>query len=202
MPLRVGLTGGIASGKTTVCDLFAALGATVIDADLITHELMLPGMVVHKQIIEAFGVDILDVHRAIDRTRLGALVFSQPERRRELEAIIHPNVKRVMREQVRACTGPYCLLAVPLLVETGMHADVDRVLVIDLPTELQRERLKQRNGFDDTRIDQILNAQTSREERLRFADDIIDNSGPLQALKPQVVSLDHQYRTMESLQDD
>jgi len=165
-----------------------------VDADVISHELMMPDMIVYCQIVDAFGTGILDTDRRIDRSRLGALVFSQPDRRRQLESIIHPQVRRIMSEQVQSSSGPYCLMAVPLLIETGMQSEVDRVLVIDIDPQTQRDRLKHRNGFDDTRIDLILSAQLNREDRLCHADDIIDNNGTIESLAPQVIALDELYR--------
>lgn len=190
--LVIGLTGGIGSGKSTVVTLFEALGVEVFDADVIARELLQPGRDAFAPVLAVFGDGILDVDGRIDRGRLAELVFSDPGRRRALESIVHPLVRHWLKEQLISARGPYCILCVPLLVETNMDDMVDRVLVIDIDPDTQLKRLLANRPLDEAGARRIIAAQASRQERLARADDIIDNNGPPEALPPRVAAL-HQY---------
>lgn len=192
MALRIGLTGGIAAGKTTAARLFERLGAGVIDADQIARELVLPGRPAFRAIVETFGPEFLTPKGELDRRRLRRLVFSDQRARRTLEAILHPKIFRELRRRAEACSAPYCLLVIPLLVETGAFDLVDRVLVVDCPEPLQRRRLEAR-GLEPWEIEAVLAAQASRSERLRNADEVLDGGGTLEDLRRQVEELHRFY---------
>lgn len=193
-PLVVGLTGGIASGKTAVSDRFARLGVPVIDTDRIARELVEPGMPALDAIVTRFGRTVLDSAGRLDRAGLRARVFGDPQARRDLEAILHPAIRAEAMRRVDALDAPYCILVVPLLVEGGMHRVVDRVLVVDVPPETQIARLMARDGSTTEQAKAILAAQASRDQRLAAADDVIDNAGPQDALDAAVTALDARYR--------
>lgn len=192
-PLVVGLTGGIASGKTTVANWLAAFGVPVIDADVLAHELVLSGKPAFTEVVAAFGEQMINDQGELDRARMRALVFSHPEKRKQLEAILHPRIRHEMRRRIRALAAPYCVLSVPLLLESGQQDLVDRVLVIDVPPPLQVARAQQRDGTDRATIDGILNAQADRAARRAAADDIIDNSSDLAELRAQVMMVHIRY---------
>jgi dephospho-CoA kinase len=194
--LRIGLTGGIASGKSTVARLFAAKGVPVIDLDEVAREVVEPGRPALAAIAEEFGEDLLDAEGRLDRGALRRRVFEDPEARRRLEALLHP---RILEEAVRlagAAGGPYQLFVVPLLVESGLAGWVDRVLVVDCPVEAQLERLLARDGGDEAEARAMLAAQASRKQRLAVADDVILNDGGLDRLPAAVEVLDGTYRAI------
>lgn len=179
---RVGLTGGIASGKSTVAAMFASLGVPVIDTDEIARSLVLPGQPALQEIVAAFGPGFLDATGLLDRRRLRDHVFAGERERRRLEAILHPRIEAATVAACDRAGGPYQIVVVPLLIESGFDRHVDRVLVVDCPEDLQRSRLLARDGEEPGRIEQLLAAQLDRKARLRRADDIIDNDdGPEQA---------------------
>ncbi len=178
-PYIVGLTGGIGSGKSAATDRFAALGASVVDTDRIAHELTAPGGGALEAIRTAFG---------------DALAFREPDARRRLEAILHPMIRAESARQCVAAGGPYVILAVPLLVESGGYRErCDRICVVDCPEALQLERVRARNGLADEQIRAIMAAQASRAQRLAAADDVIDNAGTLASLHAQVDRLHAAY---------
>ena len=192
----IGLTGGIASGKTTVSNLFAEAGAAVVDADIAARKVVEPGQPSLEKIADAFGKEILDESGGLDRTALREKVFASEAARKELEAILHPAIREFMHQWIAALEAegfPYCVRVVPLLVETGQHKDVDRTLVVDVPRETQIERLMLRDGGSDELAEQILASQASREERLAIADDVIKNDGAPEGLKTAVEKLHQQY---------
>ena len=191
-PLRIGLTGGVASGKSTVADMFAHLGAVVIDTDQIAREVVMPGQPALGEIEAAFGPELLTADGTLDRRRMRELVFSEPERRHRLESILHPRIRARTLDIAQQADGPYQLLVVPLLLETGFGDLVDRVLVVDCPEHEQRQRLLQRDGEDPAQAERMMAAQTSRQARLAVADDVIDNGGPIDATRAQVEKL-HRY---------
>jgi dephospho-CoA kinase len=192
-PLVIGLTGGIASGKSTVANWLAAFGIPVIDADVLSRELVFAGKPAFKEVVATFGAQIVNDAGELDRRRLRTLVFAHPKKRRQLEAILHHRVWREMRRRIRALAAPYCVLSIPLLFVSGQQHLVDRVLVVDTPTTLQIARTTARDGSDKETIKGILNAQASRSDRRAAADDIIDNSGDLAELRAQVMMLHVRY---------
>lgn len=188
-PLLVGLTGGIASGKSTVSGLFAALGVPVIDADEIAREVVRPGEAGLEAIRRRFGEAVLQRDGSLDRAALRHRVFQDPEDRRALEAILHPEIRRRMFERAHRCGEPYCLLAIPLLVEGPSRTRVDRIVVVDVPEPVQRQRLALRDGASPEEIDRILASQTTRAARLAVADHVIDNTNDRAALRARVAEL-------------
>lgn len=195
--LRVGLTGGIASGKSTAADLFAASGATVLDADRIAREVVEPGTHGLAALVNALGGGILDREGRLDRAELRRRLFSDPETRREVEAILHPLIiSEMQRQGDRATAAPYQVFVIPLLVEAGLEHIVDRVLVVDCPEEVQVARLVARDGATREEALRALAAQAPRERRLAAADDVIDNGGPAADLPAQVAPLDRKYRAL------
>jgi dephospho-CoA kinase len=193
---RVGLTGGIASGKSTVADLFAARGVTVLDTDLIARQVVEPGQPTLGRVVEAFGPGVLGPDGSLDRPALRARVFSDPAARRRLESILHPAIRAELVRQSVAAGGDYQVLVIPLLVEGGRVDTVDRVLVVDCPVETQLERLTARDGETIESALKIIASQASREARLAAADDVIENAGRPEELAAQVASLDARYRQL------
>ncbi len=189
----VALTGGIASGKTTVSDLFADLGVPVIDTDVIARDLVEPGQPILASIVSAFGHELLDVYGRLRRANLRKLIFNSAEKRQQLEAIIHPHIAVEARAQIKLVCAPYCILVVPLLAETSGYAGADRVLVVDTHSETQVERLRERDGVSAEQAVASLQAQVSREERLTIADDVIENSGNKADLEKKVQDLHLAY---------
>ncbi len=197
--LLIGLTGGIGSGKTTVADLFAARGAAVVDTDAIAHELTAPGGAAIAAIRAEFGDAVIRADGALDRDAMRERAFEDPAARRRLEAILHPMIRAESRRRLEAAEGPYAMLVVPLLVESGDRAGgVDRILVVDCPVEVQVERVMRRSGLTRDRVASILAAQASRAQRLAAADDVIDNGGAPDALDAQVEALHRRYARGES----
>ncbi len=193
--LKVGLTGGVGSGKSTVARLFAEQGASVVDADDISHQLSKEPHII-ESIRSLFGDSVVRADGELDRKRLAEMVFSDKHARRQLEALLHPLVRRRMMQTVDNIDAPYVILVVPLLLETDFHQLVDRILVVDLPVEEQVRRVKQRDGRPESQIRAIIEQQISREQRLRQADDIIDNSLPEANLKAAVESLHQRYHSL------
>jgi dephospho-CoA kinase len=195
-PFTVVLTGGIASGKSACARRFAALGASVVDADLVARELVAPGMPALDEIAAAFGAHMLDSTGSLERAEMRALVFGDADARRKLEGILHPRVRAELRARAEAITGPYAMLVVPLYVESGGYDFVDRVCVVDLPRDVQLARAIARDRITPSLAEAMLDAQATRERRLAIADDVIDNSGPPEALEPQVVALHERYSSL------
>ena len=191
--LRIGLTGGIASGKSLVADCFADMGIPVIDTDEIARVVVEPGQPALEEIRAQFGAEILTPDGHLDRRAMRRLVFDDALQRRRLEAILHPRIRHEALERAKRAGGPYQVLVVPLLVESGFDQLTDRVLVIDCPRALQEARLLDRDSEDPGRIERILAAQLSRDDRLRAADDVIDNSGTVAATLAQVKALHERY---------
>lgn len=191
--LRIGLTGGIASGKSTVADLFAELGIPIVDTDVVARQVVEPGQPGLQTVIETFGTDLLSANGDLDRHKLRTRVFNNPAERRVLEEILHPLIRTRTLELARHADGPYLLLVVPLLVETDFHTLVDRILVVDCPADQQRLRLLARDGETPDGVERILAAQASRHERLAAADDVIDNGGTLEETRARVAELHSTY---------
>jgi dephospho-CoA kinase len=181
--LIVALTGGIGSGKSAVSDHFAALGTPVIDTDVIAREQVAPGTPALQEIHTLFGAEVIAADGALDRARLRELVFDAPEKRRQLEQILHPRILAEMERQLRALTAPYAIVVIPLLLETSQDSVADRILVVDCEESLQIARVRERSGLTEQQIRQILAAQVDRTTRLAAADDVIENNGSLDELK-------------------
>jgi dephospho-CoA kinase len=183
----VGLTGGIGCGKTTVANLFADRGASVIDTDEIAHALTAPGGAAMPALVAEFGPSYAAPDGALDRARMRELVFSSPGARARLEAILHPRIRDATAAAAAIATGPYVIFVVPLLIESGTWRErVGRVLAIDSPEEMQIARVMARNGLPEAQVRAIMAAQVTREQRLAAADDVILNDDGLEALIPQV----------------
>jgi dephospho-CoA kinase len=192
-PYRVALTGGIASGKTTVADLFAALGVPVIDTDVIARRVVEPGQPALAAVVAAFGPDVLDADGRLDRRRMRARIFADPAARQRLESILHPAIRAEMERQSSEAGGPYQVLVIPLLAEGKRRDHVDRVLLVDVPESLQVERLVLRDGVSQQQARTSLGAQATRAERLAMADDVVRNTGPVDELRGQVARLHQLY---------
>ncbi|MCI5107968.1 MAG: dephospho-CoA kinase [Pseudomonadales bacterium] len=191
--LTIGLTGGIGSGKTTVANCFAELGIELVDADLAAREVVKPGSPALADIAAHFGEEILLADGSLDRAALRTIVFADEEQRLWLEALLHPLINALLRQQLAACQSDYCLLVSPLLLETSQKELVDRIVVIDVSEETQLVRTMARDGSDEQTIRGIIAAQIDRQSRLQAADDIIDNEQPVSALKQQVQALHEHY---------
>jgi dephospho-CoA kinase len=192
-PLLIALTGGIASGKTAVAELFARLGVPVLDTDQIARDVVAPGMPALGQLVAEFGAEILDAQGKLDRARMRERVFADPAQRRKLEAITHPAIRDELARRSAAAGGGYQIHVIPLLVESGRAEAYDRVLVVDCPKEAQIARLMARDGTSRQQAEEILAAQVSREERLNAAHDVIENTGTLADLERFVQTLHRNY---------
>jgi dephospho-CoA kinase len=190
---RVGLTGGIASGKSTVAELFGELNVPVIDTDEIARDVVRPGQPALEKIAAEFGPLVLDSKGRLDRRRLRNLAFSDDSRRRRLEEILHPRIREEAMARSATIQGIYQLWVVPLLFEAGFHRLVDRVLVVDCPESVQHRRLLARDNEDPEQADRMIAAQIDRNTRLASADDVIDNSGDLADTRRQVEDLHQSY---------
>ncbi len=195
-PFKVGLTGGIASGKTTVANLFAAHGVPVIDTDIIARDVVEPGKPALNEIHAHFGDSVINESGMLDRTAMRKLIFCDSHARERLEAILHPRIGDEVRRRSQTTKGDYQIIAVPLLVGSPLLQFVDRVLVVDCREETQIERLIKRDAGtrDDAR--RILAAQSSREQRLAIADDVINNDQDLSQLEEQVNQLHSKYQAL------
>ena len=195
-PLRIGLTGGIASGKSTVAELFAELGIPVIDTDIIARDVVEPGQPALAEIRERFGEGVFDAEGRLDRAMMRKLIFADDKARRDLEAILHPRIGAETQKRSREAAGPYQVIVVPLLTESALLDFVDRVLVVDCDEELQVQRLLARDAETTEQARRILAAQADRGERLSIADDVIDNNGDLRSTRRSVIELDRLYRRL------
>ena len=195
-PWILGLTGGIGSGKSAAAEHFAALGVHVVDADHAARWVVEPGRPALSQIAEHFGEDVLQADGQLNRGALRTLIFSDPEQRRWLEALLHPLIREAIAENLAQAQSPYAILVSPLLIESGQHTTTQRVLVIDVPQALQIQRTLKRDNTSEEQVQAILKVQASREERLRHADDVLTNDRDLEALKTEVERLHHFYLTL------
>lgn len=191
--LKIALTGGIGSGKSTAAGFFAELGVPVIEADRLARDLVTPDSPALAEIAATFGANLIGADRQLNRARLRQLVFADPEKRRRLEGILHPRIYAEMRRRAQALHSPYCILVIPLLLETGEVAIADRILVVDAPETLQRNRAKARDGLSDDELEAVLRAQASRTDRLRAADDVLANDGDPTQLRAAVAALHRRY---------
>jgi dephospho-CoA kinase len=191
--LRIGLTGGIASGKSTAAKFFGALGVPILDSDQVAREVVEPGQPPLERLVERFGRGILTADGHLDRPALREIVFSDPKARADLENLTHPAIGAALEARSAAAGGPYQILVIPLLVEKNLGAHVDRVLVVDCDEELQIRRLHARDGSTRVQAQAILDAQVSRATRLKAADDIISNDADMSAVQAQVAALHARY---------
>ncbi|MEW6765658.1 MAG: dephospho-CoA kinase [Pseudomonadota bacterium] len=195
--LKIGLTGGVASGKSTVAAEFAAHGAAIIDTDLIARALVAPGQPALAEIAERFGAGVLRLDGQLDRAALRKRIFANAKERETLGAILHPRIKAEVIRQLERVDAPYVVIVIPLLVETGSYDDMlDRVLVVDVPTQTQFDRLTLRDLIDERLARAMIASQATRAERLARADDVIDNSGTPKALAAQVDRLHALYLSL------
>jgi dephospho-CoA kinase len=192
-PYRIGLTGGIASGKSTAAKFFGALGIPILDSDQIAREVVEPGQPPLERLVARFGPSILTPDGHLDRPALRDIVFSDPMARADLEALTHPAIGAAMEARSAAAGGPYQVLVIPLLVEKNLSSHVDRVLVVDCDEELQVRRLRDRDGSTPEQAQAILGAQAPRAARLRAADDVITNEADMSAVQDQVAALHTRY---------
>ena len=190
---RVGLTGGIASGKSTAAKFFGALGVPILDSDQVARDVVEPGQPPLERLVERFGRKILTVDGHLDRPALRDIVFSDPKARADLEALTHPAIGAAMEARSAAAGGPYQILVIPLLVEKNLASHVDRVLVVDCDEELQIRRLRDRDGSTPEQVQAILKAQAPRAARLKAADDVIRNDSDMSAVRDQVAALHQRY---------
>jgi dephospho-CoA kinase len=190
---RVGLTGGIASGKSTAAKFFGALGVPILDSDRIARDVVEPGQPPLERLVERFGRSILTPDGHLDRPALRNIVFSDPRARADLEALTHPAIGAALEARSAEAGGPYQILVIPLLVEKNLAAHVDRVLVVDCDEELQIRRLRDRDGSTPEQVQAILKAQAPRASRLKAADDVIKNDADMSAVRDQVAVLHARY---------
>jgi len=192
-PFRVGLTGGIASGKSTAAKFFGALGVPIIDTDQLARDVVEPGQPPLERLVERFGTSILTEDGHLDRPALRAIVFSDPKARADLEALTHPAIGAAAEARSAAAGGIYQILVIPLLVEKNLGSQLDRVLVVDCDEALQIRRVQARDGTTVEQAQAILNAQVSRATRLKAAHDVLRNEGDLAAVRDQVSALHARY---------
>jgi len=197
----IGVTGGVASGKSEVTRRFEALGVAVADADIAARTAVAPGSTGLASIVAEFGESVLAGDGSLDRTAMRQRVFNDDDARRRLELIVHPLVRAQLRRECEAATGPYAIAAIPLLAEGGGRAAypwLQRILVVDVAVEVQRARLMQRDGIDDALAERMITAQASRPQRLAIADDVLVNDGALELLGEQVAALHRRYQALAS----
>ncbi|OGU49849.1 MAG: dephospho-CoA kinase [Hydrogenophilales bacterium RIFOXYA1_FULL_63_33] len=197
---KVGLTGGIGSGKSTVADLFAGLGVPVIDTDVIARALTAPRGMALDAVRTAFGDQVMQADGSLDRAALRRRVFSDADARHQLEAILHPLIRLAVEQQLVTLAAPYVLIVIPLLVETGTYQEVlDRVLLVDCPEDQQIARVMARSGLTLDEVKAILAAQAARAARLAIADDVISNTASPEALRTQVAALHRRYLAFSTM---
>ena len=192
MAKKVGLTGGIGSGKSAVAECFAELGVSVIDADRIAHELSAPGSAQFKQIVARFGDEIVDTDGNLNRARLARIVFNSAQKRQQLEAILHPPIRAEMHAIAQRDTQSYCLLVIPLLLESGQQREMERVITVTCSRPTRIARLRQR-GMSTDDIARVMKTQAREQQRIEMADDVIDNNFDRDAIAPQVRDLHQTY---------
>ncbi|WP_455199862.1 dephospho-CoA kinase [Kaarinaea lacus] len=191
--LTIGLTGGIGSGKSTVAELFKALGVPVYDTDVFARQLVEPGQAALEEIKNEFGEQIIDTSGKLDREKLKQQIFNNDHDRKKLELILHPRIRQLLLTKINHCEAPYCIAVIPLLVEQQWQQIVDRVLLVDVTETTQIVRTLQRDEMSESLAKTIINSQASREARLAVADDVIDNNQGLDSLKSQVTVLHEKY---------
>ena len=196
--LKIGLTGGIASGKSTVCDLFSQLSVEIIDADKISHDITKKDGLAFQEILDYFGKKILDLNGELDRRQLRSIIFNDATEKRALENIIHPKVLNEINKNISSSTAPYLIIAVPLMIETGMNKLMDRVLLIDCSIETQIRRLIERDKCTKQQAQSIIENQASLESKRAICDDVIVNEEgtSFDLLKTEVIKLNDFYNTL------
>jgi dephospho-CoA kinase len=200
MAFTVGLTGGIGSGKTTVAELFASMGAGLVDSDAISRRLTAPAQPAVAEIARNFGAQFVAMDGSLDRARMRDLVFSDSIARKKLEAVLHPLIREESQRQIRASTAPYVIAVVPLLIESGAYRGMmGRILVVDCDPETQVRRVMERSGLSRREVLAIMDSQVSRQRRLSEADDVILNDDGLEALREQVVPLHLRYLELAAI---
>mgnify|MGYP002780307085 CR=1 FL=1 len=196
---RIGLTGGVASGKSALGRAFEALGVTVADADVAAREAVAAGSEGLAAVVDAFGAEVLAADGSLDRAAMRSRIFDDPDAKRRLEAIVHPRVRAALAAQCDRAPGAYVVVAIPLLAEVGgrvAYPWLQRILVVDVPVETQHARLIARDGIDAALAERMLAAQATREDRLAIADDIVANTGSLEDLERHAQALDALYRNL------
>ena len=190
---KVGLTGGIGCGKSTVSNLFKQLSVPIIDADDIAHALVAPGQSTLDKISQHFGASCIRPDGSLDRAALRDIIFNDPEKKTRLENLMHPLIYSKINQQISVLSAPYVIISIPLLIETRMQSLVDHILVVDCPLEVQINRVKSRDKLNDMQITAIINSQASRTERLAQADSIIDNTQNIVTLSQDINTLHYQF---------
>ena len=188
----IGLTGGVGSGKSTVADMFSALGVPVIDADQLAHELVAPGQVALEEIVATFGTAVIMANGELDRDAMRQRIYADPAQKSRLESILHPRIRQRIRTLLAGIKAHYTIVVIPLLLETNQADLVDRILVVDTPEKEQLKRVAARDGLSDNAVMAIINAQADRQTRLEAADDVIVNDQDISALTEHVQEL-HKY---------
>ena len=191
--LKIALTGGIGSGKTTVSDYFRKLGVPVIDADETSHEVTQAGAPAVQQIVDVLGDSVLDHDGNLDRTALRNIVFGDTESRKQLESILHPEIRRRMNDTASRTQSPYCLFSIPLLIETSQHTSYDRILVVETSEDRRRTWIQARSDLTEGEITAILSAQVSDKQRRGAADDLLINDGGIDDLHARIDRLHQRY---------
>lgn len=194
----VGLTGGIGTGKSTVCGIFKHLGVPIINADDIAHEIVDTDKSIFQAIVQKFGKEFLNDEHKIDRRKLREQIFTIPADRLWLEKLVHPIVEKQIVEHAKSFTYPYCIAEIPLLLEANMQAIVDRILTLDCPADMQLQRALQRNIHTEAEIKAIIAVQISRQKRLAASDDIVENTGDMPALIKRIEQLHQLYLSLSS----
>jgi dephospho-CoA kinase len=192
-PLRIALTGGIGTGKSTVASTFQALGVPIIDSDIISRAIVKPGSASLEAITKEFGNDVLCSDGRLNRSKLRDIVFDNLESKKKLEEILHPVIYREIEDQINSVKYPYCLIVIPLLIETDSKDKFDRILVVDIPEDIQIKRTAERDKTTSMLIENIIKNQASREQRLKYADDVIDNNQEINDLSKTVMNLHKKY---------
>jgi len=191
--LRIGLTGGIGSGKSSVAALFADLGVPIIDMDVLAREVVMPGQPALQEIKKIFGVQICNDDGELNRRELRDIIFADPDKRKQLEDIVHPRIRERAKNLIDELGTPYCIIVIPLLFETGRQDTIDRILVVDTSIENQLQRTMQRDNISEDYVQNIIATQVDRQTRLDQADDVINNTGDIIRLKDQVNRLHQRY---------
>ncbi len=196
--LTIGLTGGVGSGKSMVANFFSELGVPIIDSDILAREVVEPNTLGYNNIVKHFGKTILSADGTIDRKTLKNIVFQNPQERRWLEQTLHPLIRELTKKRIEKISAPYCIIVIPLLAETWPHPLINRVLVVDTTPDLQYKRIIERDHCTPEFAQDMINAQATRDQRLAYADDIIENNTDLQTLKTQVFDLHQIYLALAS----